>query len=62
MNTNKIEERLSLSTPAKRRMRTTKEETSILENYYKSNPNPTKEQKQEIAKVVQMGERNVHFW
>lgn len=59
---NQLEQTLSLSTAAKRRMRTTKEETTILENYYRGNPNPTKEQKQEIAKVVQMGERNVHFW
>ncbi|KAI9478669.1 MAG: hypothetical protein EXX96DRAFT_650946 [Benjaminiella poitrasii] len=52
----------SLSTKARRRMRTSKEETAILENYYRQNPNPNNEQKQKIAKEVEMGARNVHFW
>ncbi|RCH98893.1 hypothetical protein CU098_011235 [Rhizopus stolonifer] len=53
---------LTLSTKAKRRMRTSREETAILESYYKQNPNPNQEQKQEIAEAVKMGVRNVHFW
>ncbi|KAI7897732.1 uncharacterized protein BX663DRAFT_527363 [Cokeromyces recurvatus] len=52
----------SLSTKARRRMRTSKEETAILESYYRQNPNPTNEHKQRIAKEVEMGARNVHFW
>ena len=53
---------LKLSTKAKRRMRTSREEAAILESYYKQNPNPNSELKQEIAEVVNMGARNVHFW
>lgn len=52
----------SLSTTAKRRMRTSREETAILEGFYSKTPNPNNEQKEEIAKVVNMGARNVHFW
>jgi hypothetical protein len=55
-------ENLSLSTKAKRRCRTSAKETKILEDFYKRNPSPNKEQKEEIANVVHMGERNVHFW
>ncbi|CAO0794960.1 unnamed protein product [Mucor circinelloides] len=53
---------LSLSTVAKRRMRTSKEEMAILEHYFCQNRNPNTEQKKEIAKSVQMTERSVHFW
>ncbi|KAI8997770.1 hypothetical protein BDB01DRAFT_772381 [Pilobolus umbonatus] len=53
---------LSLSTTAKRRMRTSREEIIILEGHYRKNPNPNQEEKKEIAKEVQMGARNVHFW
>jgi hypothetical protein len=55
-------ENLSLSTQAKRRCRTSTKEAKILEDFYKKNPSPNKEQKEQIANVVQMGERNVHFW
>ncbi|KAI8380734.1 Homeodomain-like protein [Blakeslea trispora] len=57
-----ISNELKLSTKAKRRMRTSREETAILESYYKQNPNPNHERKQEIAEAVNMGARNVHFW
>lgn len=60
--TTPLDANMSLSTKAKRRMRTSKEETAVLEDYYSKNPNPNQEQKQEIANVVQMGVRNVHFW
>lgn len=53
---------LSLSTVAKRRMRTSKEEMAILEHYFCQNRNPNTEQKKEIATSVQMTERSVHFW
>lgn len=53
---------LSLSTVAKRRMRTSKEEMIILEHYFSQNRNPNNEQKKEIAKAVQMTEKSVHFW
>ncbi|CEP09658.1 hypothetical protein [Parasitella parasitica] len=53
---------LSLSTVAKRRMRTSKEEMAILEQYFVQNRNPNTEQKKEVAKIVQMSERSVHFW
>ncbi|KAL9549616.1 hypothetical protein MBANPS3_005115 [Mucor bainieri] len=53
---------LSLSTVAKRRMRTSKEEMVILEHYFSQNKNPNTEQKKEIAKAVQMTDRSVHFW
>ncbi|KAL0139415.1 Homeodomain-like DNA binding domain-containing transcription factor [Mucor lusitanicus] len=52
---------LSLSTVAKRRMRTSKEEMIILEHYFSQNRNPNNEQKKEIAKAVQMTEKSVHF-
>lgn len=55
-------EAMSLSTKARRRMRTSKEETAILESFYSKNPNPNSEQKQEIAEAVKMGAKNVHFW
>lgn len=53
---------MSLSTKARRRMRTSREETIILEDFYSKNPNPNNEQKQEIASTVKMGPKNVHFW
>jgi hypothetical protein len=53
---------ITLSTMAKRRMRTTREETEVLERYYAENTNPTNEQKSKIAEIVQMGPKNVHFW
>lgn len=53
---------LSLSTKARRRMRTSREETAILEDFYSNNSNPNNDQKQEIANTVKMGPRNVHFW
>jgi hypothetical protein len=53
---------MSLSTKAKRRMRTTREETAVLEDFFNKNPNPNQVQKEEIATTVQMGVRNVHFW
>lgn len=53
---------LSLSTKARRRMRTSREETAILEDFYSKNSNPNNDQKQEIANTVKMGPRNVHFW
>ncbi|KAK4515634.1 uncharacterized protein ATC70_010585 [Mucor velutinosus] len=53
---------LSLSTVAKRRMRTSKEEMAILEHYFSQNRNPNTEKKKEIAKAVQMTEKSVHFW
>lgn len=53
---------LSLSTVAKRRMRTSKEEMAILEQYFVQNRNPNNDQKKEIATVVQMSERSIHFW
>lgn len=52
----------SLSTTARRRMRTSREETAILEGFFKKTPNPDNEQKQEIAAAVSMGVKNVHFW
>ncbi|KAI8991156.1 Homeodomain-like protein, partial [Mycotypha africana] len=52
----------SLSTTAKRRMRTSREEMAILESYYKNNPNPSQQEKQHISQVVQMAEKSVHFW
>lgn len=55
-------ENMSLSTKARRRMRTSLEETAILESYYVKNPNPNHEQKEEIANVVKMGSKSVHFW
>lgn len=54
--------KLSLSTVAKRRMRTSKEEMAILEQYFAQNRNPNNNQKREIAAAVQMSERSVHFW
>ncbi|GAN10509.1 hypothetical protein MAM1_0363d10050 [Mucor ambiguus] len=54
--------KLSLSTVAKRRMRTSKEEMVVLEHYFSQNRNPNTEQKKEIAKAVQMTDRSVHFW
>lgn len=53
---------LSLSTVAKRRMRTSKEEMIILEQNFAQNRNPNNNQKSEIATAVQMSERSVHFW
>lgn len=53
---------MSLSTKARRRMRTSREETAILEDFYNKNPNPNNDQKAEIAYAVKMGPRNVHFW
>ncbi|KAI8642447.1 Homeodomain-like protein [Parasitella parasitica] len=50
------------STVAKRRMRTSKEEMVILEQYFAENKNPNTEKKREIAKSVQMSERSIHFW
>ena len=61
MNTPPVES-ISLSTTARRRMRTSKEEIIILESFYDKNPNPNQEQKEDIAKVVKMGSKNVHFW
>ncbi|KAG2232155.1 hypothetical protein BDF21DRAFT_459107 [Thamnidium elegans] len=52
----------SLSTTARRRMRTSREEIVILEGFYNKTPNPTNDQKQEIAAAVNMGVKNVHFW
>ncbi|KAG2205817.1 hypothetical protein INT47_004000 [Mucor saturninus] len=52
----------SLSTKARRRRRTTREEAAILEDFYSKNPNPNYKQKEIIAGVVNMGPRNVHFW
>ncbi|KAI7895806.1 Homeodomain-like protein, partial [Mucor mucedo] len=53
---------MSLSTKARRRMRTSREETAILEDFYNKNPNPSNGEKAEIANTVKMGPRNVHFW
>ncbi|KAI8884026.1 hypothetical protein K501DRAFT_248576 [Backusella circina FSU 941] len=53
---------ITLSTKAKRRMRTTREETEILERFFADNTNPSNEQKIKIASIVQMGPKNVHFW
>ncbi|KAI8391566.1 Homeodomain-like protein [Radiomyces spectabilis] len=53
---------ISLSTKAKRRRRTSQEETCILEDYFSRNPNPNQREKEEIAKKVNMEPKNVHFW
>jgi hypothetical protein len=43
-------------------MRTSREEMAILDEFYRKNPNPNQEEKKEIAKLVHMGPKNVHFW
>lgn len=53
---------ISLSTVARRRMRTSKEEMAVLDEYYRKNPNPNQEEKKEIANLLKMGTKNVHFW
>ncbi|KAI9250630.1 hypothetical protein BY458DRAFT_26046 [Sporodiniella umbellata] len=51
-----------LSTIAKRRMRTSREEMAVLDEQYRKNPNPNLEEKKEIAHKLKMGVKNVHFW
>jgi hypothetical protein len=53
---------ISLSTVARRRMRTSREEIAVLDEYYRKNPNPNQEEKKEIANLLKMGTKNVHFW
>lgn len=53
---------IPLSTIARRRMRTSREEMATLDEFYRKNPNPNQEEKKEIAKIVHMGPKNVHFW
>lgn len=53
---------ISLSTVARRRMRTSREEMLILEEQYRKNPNPNQKEKDKIAERLQMGSKNVHFW
>lgn len=54
---------VALSTPARRRARTTRRQLEILERFYNGQTAyPDKKQKQQLARLVGFTEESVHFW
>ncbi|KAJ8653136.1 hypothetical protein O0I10_011185 [Lichtheimia ornata] len=54
---------VALSTPARRRARTTRRQLQILERFYNGQTAyPDKKQKQQLARLVGFTEESVHFW
>ena len=52
-----------LSTPARRRARTTRRQLQILEQFFNGQTAyPNKKQKQQLAQLVGFTEESVHFW